>query len=72
MVVICYVKTDQKNEHNIREYDISGWWQKNLFQHNKLHPLTSRRGKLISETLYRDIETMIQGNLSLQRVENIS
>ena len=27
-----------------------------MCQHNKLHPLTSRRGKYISETRYRDIE----------------
>ena len=25
-----------------------------------MHPLTTRRGKYISETLYRDIETIIQ------------
>ena len=45
-----------------------------LCQHNKLQPLTARRGKCISETLYRDIETiikMIHGNVSLQRVEKI-
>ena len=33
---------------------------KNLCQHNKLHPLTARREKLISETMYRDIEQIIQ------------
>ena len=27
-----------------------------LCQHRKFHPLTSRKGKLISETMYRDIE----------------
>ena len=31
-----------------------------MCQHNKLHPLTGRRGKLISETMYRDIEKIIQ------------
>ena len=29
-----------------------------LCQHKKLHPLTARRGKWISETLYRDIENI--------------
>ena len=33
-----------------------------LFQHNKLQPLTARRGKCISETLYRDIETIIKND----------
>ena len=45
-----------------------------MCQHKKLHPLTSRRGKWISETMYRDIEKIIKiihGNISLQRVENI-
>ena len=45
-----------------------------LCQHKKLHPLTARRGKWISETLYRDIEKsqkMIHRNTSLQRVEKI-
>ena len=45
-----------------------------LCQHKKLQPLTVRRGKWISETLYRDIENiikMIHGNISLQRVEKI-
>ena len=32
----------------------------NLCQHNKLHPLINRREKLISETLYKDIETIIK------------
>ena len=34
----------------------------NLFlcQHNKLHPLSDRRGKWISETMYRDIKKIIQ------------
>ena len=27
-----------------------------MCQHNKLHPLTARRGKWIPETMYRDIE----------------
>ena len=34
-----------------------------LCQHNKLHPLTARRGKWISETLYREIATIIQNYL---------
>ena len=48
--------------------------KKILCQHNKLHPLTARRGKWISETLYIEIATikkMIHQNVSLQRVENI-
>ena len=31
-----------------------------LCQHNKLHPLRARRGKWISEKLYREIETIIK------------
>ena len=31
-----------------------------LCQHNKLHPLTARRGNQISETMYKDIEEIIQ------------
>ena len=31
-----------------------------LCQHKKLHPLIDRRGKWISETMYRDIEKIIQ------------
>ena len=31
-----------------------------LCQHNKLHPLTARRGKWTSETMYKDIERIIQ------------
>ena len=45
-----------------------------LCQHNKLHPLTDRRGKWISETMYRYIEkslSIIHRNTSLQRVETI-
>ena len=30
--------------------------KKFLCQHEKLHPLTAKRGKLISEIIYRDIE----------------
>ena len=47
----------------------------NLCQNNKLHPLTDRKGKWISETMYRDIEnlfSMIHRNTSLQRVETIN
>ena len=33
--------------------------KKNLCQHNKLHPLTARRGKWISETTHRDVEQNI-------------
>ena len=33
-----------------------------LCQHNKLHPLTARRGKWISETLYREIKTIIKND----------
>ena len=36
--------------------------KKMLCQHNELHPLTARRGKWISETLYRGIETIIKNN----------
>ena len=31
-----------------------------MCQHNKLHPLTARRGKWISDTMYRYIEEIIQ------------
>ena len=31
-----------------------------LCQPNKLHPLTQRIGKWVSETMYRDIENIIQ------------
>ena len=31
-----------------------------LCQHKKLHPLTYRRGKWISEKMYRDIENIIE------------
>ena len=31
-----------------------------MFQHNKFQPLTAIRGKWISETMYRDIEKIIQ------------
>ena len=30
--------------------------RKSLCQHNKLRPLTARRGKWVSEKIYRDIE----------------
>ena len=33
-----------------------------LCQHDKLHPLTDRRGKWISETLYREIENIIKND----------
>ena len=33
--------------------------KKYLCQHKKLHPLTARRGKLISEKMYRYIENII-------------
>ena len=38
--------------------------QKILCQHNNLQPLTARRGKRISETLYREIATIIKNDLS--------
>ena len=53
-----------------------------IYQHNKLHLLTARRGKWISEKMYRDIEQIIQrpshkyitsegkGNLSNQKWTN--
>ena len=44
--------------------------KKYLCQHNKMHPLTARKGKWTSETMYRDIEksfSMIHINTSLQR-----
>ena len=34
-----------------------------IYQHNKLHLLTARRGKWISEKMYRDIEQIIQNHL---------
>ena len=34
--------------------------KKFLCQHNKFQPLTARRGKWISETLYRDIATILK------------
>ena len=43
-----YGKTDNKNEHNIREYHMNGYNKDNLCQHNKLNPLKARRGKYIS------------------------
>ena len=33
---------------------------RNLCQHNNFHPLTARRGKWISKTMYRDIEKISQ------------
>ena len=33
-----------------------------LCQHNKLHPLTARKVKWISETIYREIENIIQND----------
>ena len=33
-----------------------------LCHHNRLHPLTARRGKWISETLYREIATIIKND----------
>ena len=48
--------------------------RKFLCQHKKLHPLTVRREKWISENLYREIATIIKKihqNVSLQRVEKI-
>ena len=45
-----------------------------LCQHNKLHPLTYRKGKRMSETMYRDIEKSFIGihkNTSLQRADTI-
>ena len=35
-----------------------------LCQHNKLHSLTSRRGKWISETLYREIASIVKNDSS--------
>ena len=43
-----------------------------LCQHKKLDPLTTRRGKWIPETLYREIEKivkMIHKNVLLKRVK---
>ena len=34
--------------------------KKNMCEHKQLHPLTARIGKYISETMYRDIEKIIQ------------
>ena len=36
--------------------------KKFLCQHKKLHPLTARRGKWISQKLYRYIETIIKND----------
>ena len=36
--------------------------KKILCQHNKFHPLTARRGKWISETLYRETATIIKND----------
>ena len=33
-----------------------------MCQHNKLHPLTARRGKWIPETMYSDIENIIKND----------
>ena len=33
--------------------------KKNMCQHNKLHPLTAKKVKWISETMYKDIEKII-------------
>ena len=44
--------------------------KKCLCQHEKLYPLTDRRGKWISETMYRDIEKLFNKthiNTPLQR-----
>ena len=44
--------------------------EKYLCQHEKLHPLIARRGKWVSETMYRDIEKLVNKthiNTSLQR-----
>ena len=38
--------------------------KKFLCQHNKLHPLTVRRGKWISETLYREIASIVKNDSS--------
>ena len=46
----------------------------NMCQLNKLYPLTARRGKGISETMYRDIEksfSMTHRNILLHRMETI-
>ena len=34
-----------------------------MCQHNKLHSFRARRGKLISETMYRHIENIINQDL---------
>ena len=36
--------------------------KKFLCQHNKLHPLTARRGKWISETFYREIASIVKND----------
>ena len=36
--------------------------KKFLCQNNKSHPLTARRGKFKSETLYREIESIIKND----------
>ena len=49
-------------ERNTTSYNVSFLVDnKNCpFQYEKLHPLIDRKGKLVSETMYRDIEKIIQ------------
>ena len=57
-----YGKTDKKR--NTTSENMTYLVDNNFFlcQHNKLQPLTARRGKLISETMYEDIEKIIQND----------
>ena len=45
-------------------------------KHNKLHPLTTRRGKWISETMYKEINNIIQHDsqkyITSEGVEDLS
>ena len=47
-----------------------------MCQHNKMHPLTDRKGKWISQTMYKDIEHIIQNDsqkyINLEGVEYLS
>ena len=61
--ISCYASYGKKRlERNTTSENITYLVdnKKNLCQHNKFHPLTARRGKWISEKMYRDIEKIIQ------------
>ena len=47
-----------------------------MCQHNNLHPVRARRGKWVSETMYRDIENIIhqdsQKHITLEGGDELS